>query len=95
MTKDCFVIGRNSDFDWILVAFLYHKLDANKNQYTLTMRGNKNRFSKFGQNDRTEKPQYKETIYSQESWKTNYKNFCKWLSPTVLTVYAVVGTSSA
>ena len=48
--------------------------------------------------EKTEKPQYKEnkeTIYSKESWKTNYKNFRKSLSPTVLTVYAVVGTSSA
>ena len=47
---------------------------------------------------KAEKPQYKEnkeTIYSKESWKTNYKNFRKSLSPTVLTVYAVVGTSSA
>ena len=47
---------------------------------------------------KTEKPQYKEnkeTIYLQESWKTNYKNFCKLLSPKILTVYAVVGTSSA
>ena len=60
--KQCFVIVRNSNFDWFLVptwwekdtfelGILYHKLDANKKQYILTMRTNKNRFFKFGQND--------------------------------------------
>ena len=52
MSKHCFVIDQNSNFELLNLAFLYHKLDANKNRYILTMGTNKHRFFKFGQNDR-------------------------------------------
>ena len=67
---------------------------------TIKMRTNKNKFLKFGQNDRAcmnrkTLIQTKKRFIRKKVEKTNYKNFCKLLSPTILTVYAVVGTSSA